>query len=165
MSMMNLQKPEDNLLKLTQPEPLPLNFLNLQDAKKMNIYMFLFITLLSAMNVKQGTVVNESKMLTLNASIQGKLNKDVANVTFAILPTGAKTVTIDQVQEENEDRSALRADISNNLLTERQNAQVMMTQASTDVSLLQQDASEDEGWISNLNKIYQVIIKMNPGAN
>lgn len=124
-------------------------------------YAIVFFLLLSSMSLRQDTVMTESKQIAANAKIQNILNDQNAKVTFSLLPTNAKTATINRVQAQNQQYAALREDIQNCLITARQNAQVMMTQASTNVHLLQIDASEDSGWMDTLNTIFKVINDMN----
>lgn len=125
-----------------------------------NYYAVIFYLLVTSMETRQATVLTEAKQISTNASAQNRLNKANGALTFKILPTNAKTGTINQVQDENQERAAERADIQNALITTRQLGQVMMTQASTNVNLLQQDASEDSGWLQTLNTVFQVIDEM-----
>jgi hypothetical protein len=121
-------------------------------------YFFLvFVLLLESMQVRQSTVMTESKEISMNASIQNQLNELNAAVTFVILPSGAGNPTINEVNTENQEYAALRENFQNSLITARQNAQVMMTQTSTNVNLLQQDASKDTGVIQMIQTIFQVI--------
>ncbi len=127
---------------------------------KFNYYAVIFYLLLSSMQTRQATVLTEAKQISSNASAQNRLNKANAGIKFSILPPGAKTATINRVQDQNEQYAALRGDLQNSLITTRQLAQVMMTQASTNVNLLQQDASEDTGWLQTLNTVFQVVDEM-----
>ena len=128
-----------------------------KDPKKMNYFTLLFYLLLSAMQVRQSTVMTESKEIDLNASLQNFLNDENAAVKFSILPTGAGNPTINKYQTKNQEYAALRENFQNSLITARQNAEVMMTQTSTNVNILQQDASENSGWLQTLSTIFQVI--------
>ncbi len=127
------------------------------DSQKMNYYSIIFLLLVSAMTIRQGTVLTESKQISDNASAQNQLNKANAAIRFSQLPPNANTSAINRVQDQNEQYSAERENLQNSLITLRQTAQVMMTQASTNVNILQQDASEDSGWLQTLNTIFQVI--------
>ena len=127
---------------------------------KFNYYAVIFYLLLSSMQTRQATVLTEAKQISANASAQNKLNNENEGIKFSILPSNAKTATINKVQDQNEQYAALRGDLQNSLITSRQLAQVMMTQASTNVNLLQQDASEDSGWLQTLNTVFQVIDEM-----
>lgn len=132
-------------------------------ASKKNYFMVVFIVLLEAMQVRQGTVLTQSKEVTANAAAQNKLNKENGQIKYAILPPGADNATINRVQEENQQYAAMREDIQNELITTRQNGQVEMTQTSTNVNILQQDTSENSKWIKALNTIFNVINQMSPG--
>ena len=120
-------------------------------------FAVLFFLLMQAMEVRQGSVLTQSKVLQANSQAQNELNKENGNIKFSILPPNAKNPTINRVQEENQDKASERENIQNNLITCRQTAQVEMTQASTNVDILQQDASENSGWLKMLNTIFQVI--------
>ena len=130
------------------------------DPNQFNYYAVLFYLLLSSMTIRQSTVLIESKQISENASAQNQLNKENADIRFSILPSNAKTNTINKVQDQNEQYAAIRENIQNSLITARQVAQVTMTQASTNVNILQQDASEDSGWLQTLNTIFQVVDEM-----
>lgn len=130
------------------------------DPSKGDVFAYLFFVLLEAMSVRQDTVITQSEEIKQNAAMQNKLNQANGDINFSILPEGAKTATINRYQAINEQKSAMREDIQNQLITARQNAQVMMTQTSTNVNILQQDASEDSGWLQTLNTIFQVIDQM-----
>lgn len=130
------------------------------DPKDLNYFSAIFYVLLTSMQIRQTTVITESKDLCNNASQQNVLNDQNANVQFSILPTGAKTATINRVQTENQQYAALRENFQNMLITSRQNAQVTMTQTSTNVNILQEDASEDSGYLQTLNTVFQVIDEM-----
>lgn len=157
--ILNLETPMDMLKDISSSSSkfFPLESLN---PKKADFFAVLFFLLLTAMTIRQSTVLTESKQITANAAIQNKLNDRNAKITFAMLPPNAKTATINAVQDENERYAALREDIQNSLITARQNAEVMMTQASTNVNLLQQNSSEDSGWLETLNTIYKVLVQM-----
>ncbi|MCH9627033.1 MAG: hypothetical protein S4CHLAM2_06670 [Chlamydiales bacterium] len=124
---------------------------------KFNYFTILFYLLVDAMQTRQDTVLTQSKVLEANSAAQQKLNKENAQIKFSILPEGAKNPTINRVQDQNQQYAASREDIQNSLITCRQTAQVEMTQTTTNVNLLQQDASEDSGWLKTLNTIFQVI--------
>jgi len=120
-------------------------------------FVVLFALLLSAMQVRQSTVLTESKEIELNASLQNALNKENASIKFSIAPANATTGQRNQIETTNQQRAALREDIQNSLITARQIAQVMMTQTSTNVDILQQDASENSGLLQTLNIIFKII--------
>lgn len=128
--------------------------------KHFSYFAILFYLLLEAMSVRQNTVLSESKELGENTSIQNKLNKEDQAIKFAFVPSNATSAEINQVQEENEQYAAAREDIQNNLITARQVAQVTMTRTSTNVNILQQDASENSGWLKTLNNMFRGIIEM-----
>ncbi len=124
---------------------------------KFNYFTILFYLLVDAMQTRQDTVLTQSKVLEANSAAQNKLNKENAQIKFSILPEGANNPTINRVQDQNQQYAASREDIQNALITCRQTAQVEMTQTTTNVNILQQDASEDSGWLKTLNTIFQVI--------
>lgn len=127
---------------------------------KVNYAVLVFYLLMDSMQIRQNTVMTQSKDIASNASAQNALNNRNASIKFSILPDNAGNATINRVQEINQQYAAVREDIQNNLITARQTAQVLMTQTSTNVNILQQDASEDSGWLQTLNTIFQVINEM-----
>jgi hypothetical protein len=127
------------------------------DPSNMNYFTVLFYLLLSAMQVRQSTVMTQSKNIEMNASIQNQLNNENASIKFSILTPNANNAEINAVQTKNQQYAALRENIQNSLITARQSAEVLMTQTSTNVNILQQDASENSGWLQTLSTIFQVI--------
>jgi len=134
-------------------------------------YFVIFAVLLAAMNVRQKTVVVQAKEIELNAQLQNKFNKEEAKIKFHVSPppppSGASKKVqnkynqeVHHVQLENQKASIKRSDIENFLITARQMGQSDMTQASTSVNVVQQDASEDAGWLKTLNTIFKVINQM-----
>lgn len=149
--------------KEVMPKPANIDMGYFDPSKKYSYFAILFYLLLSAMTIREGTVNVQAKQLSLNASIQNRLNKENGDIKFSILPSNAKTATINRVQEENQEYAAMRGDLEDRLITARQVAQVTMTQTSTNVDLLQQDASENAGWLKILNTVFQVIDEMTGG--
>ncbi len=134
-------------------------------------YFVIFAVLLAAMNVRQKTVVVQAKEIELNAQLQNKFNEEESKIKFKVapppLPSGAskkaqkkRQQEIKHDQEENQKAGIERSDIENFLITARQMGQTDMTQASTSVNVVQQDASEDAGWLRTLNTIFKVINQM-----
>jgi len=124
---------------------------------KSNYFMVVFLILVESMTIRQTTVLTQSKVIAANSSAQNALNKANANIKFSILPPNAGNATINRVQDENEQYAAMREDIQNSLITCRQDAQVDMTQTTTNVNILEQDASENSGMLKTVNTIFQVI--------
>jgi hypothetical protein len=129
--------------------------------EKIDIFMILFLALLEAMQKRQDTVVIQSKEIKLNADMQQKLNDLDSAIKFSIIPSKATTAEIDHVQEVNQQYAAMRQNIENELLTIRQTAQVTMTQATTNIDMLQQDTDEDSAWLKVVMTVFTVINEMN----
>ncbi|MCC5832876.1 MAG: DUF720 domain-containing protein [Chlamydiales bacterium] len=127
---------------------------------KGDYFLIVFAVLLSAMETRQNTVLSQSKILSTNSSAQNRLNKENGAIKFSMIPYKAGTATINRVQAQNEEYAAMRENLQNMLITCRQTAQVEMTQTSTNVQILEQDASEDSKWVGTLNTIFQVINDM-----
>lgn len=162
MSDVLVEHPLDFKPLRLRPEILPIDpsggeELDVKAKRKAISYILLFFLLLESMQIRQDTLVTGADQIEQNALMQDKLNKDNADIHFAILPPNATKDQINQVQEENEEYAAEREDIQNQEITTRQNAEVLMTQASTNVDILQQDASENSGWLKLLQTIFQVI--------
>lgn len=127
---------------------------------KANLYNLIFYLLLEAMNTRQQTVYTQANELSSNANAQNKENTRDKGIKFHQLPDKPTNGQINQVQDENEKAAAQRENIQNDLITLRQNGQVLMTEANTNVNTLEQDASMDSGWLKSLNTIFQVIDQM-----
>ncbi|MEZ5314866.1 MAG: DUF720 domain-containing protein [Chlamydiales bacterium] len=131
-----------------------------QTTSKVNFFLSIFALLVSAMEIRQHSVLTESKMIAANSEAQHRLNKQNGDIKFSILPYNADNAMINRVQDKNQQYAAIREDIQNFLITARQDAQIEMTQASTNINLLQQNASEDSNWLRTLNTIFQGICEM-----
>lgn len=123
-------------------------------------FLIVFMVLVGAMEIRQKTVLAQSKIVQANSDAQNELNKENGEIKFSILPSGAGNATINRVQDQNQQYAAMRENIQNALITCRQDAQVEMTQTSTNVNILEQDASEDSNWVQTLNTIFQVLDDM-----
>lgn len=122
-----------------------------------DLYAYLFFLILDAASLRQQTVFIQAKAIESNASAQAADNKLDKSLQFKSIPVGAKTSTINRIQNQNQGIAAQRENIQNCLITLRQQSQVMMTQTSTNVNTLQQDTSMDSGWLSTMQSIYQAI--------
>lgn len=130
------------------------------DGKNFSYFAILFYLLLSSMTIRQNTVLTQSKVLQVNSAKQEELNKEDANIKFSELPPNANTAEINKVQIQNQEYAAIKEEIQNSLITLRQNAQVEMTETSTNVNIMEQDASENSGWLHMLSAIFTVIDEM-----
>ncbi len=130
-----------------------------------NLIAVVFLLVLQAMNVKQQTVWQQAKALDVNASAQNALNAQDENIHFSLLPSNAKTNTIDQVQAKNQQYAAQRANTQNYLISLRQNAQVLATQTSVNVNGTEQDTTLDGALLHDILSISQAINKLSPGSS
>jgi hypothetical protein len=130
---------------------------------KNNFFGVIFYLLLDSMTVRQETVKIQATDIKSNAKVQDKLNEMNGEIKFSILPSNAQQATINRIQEQNEEYAAVRANITNRIMTTRQNAQQEMTKASTNVSVLQQYASEASGSLSIYKDVVQLIQEMSGG--
>ncbi len=150
-----------HLTKAAPPPPIPDSgdagdFI---EGKKFSMIAIFFL-FLDSMTSRQNTVIVQAKQIEKNASIQDALNKAAGDFKLVLLPSKAGTVTVNNVMIENEQLGADRAHIQNRLITERQKGQIIMTESSTTVNILQQDAAQDSGWLQMLNTMYQQIVDM-----
>lgn len=120
----------------------------------------LFFMIFQAMNVRQQSVLSNAKVVSANADAQSKINKDINKVQYSRIPPGAGAQTINRIQTDNQKAAAERGLLQNQLITCRQRGQMAMTQTSTGVNLLQQDASENSGLLETLKRIFDVINNM-----
>ncbi len=131
-------------------------------AEPTTFFAILYYELLSSMNIRQQTVEIQAKELTENAAEQNGLNKQNGDVKFDI-PTGTSQPEVQKAQFENEAAEAKKENIQNELVTTRMGGQMTMTQASANVSTLEQNAAADSGWIKNMGTIGQAINEMGRG--
>lgn len=124
------------------------------------LFAVVFMLCLEAVSARQGVVLTQSKRLECNVSAQNKENRRLGHIPFSQVPDGAKTATINRVQDNNEHYSQVRQDIQNNLITLRQSSQVLMTQTSTNVNVLEQDASMLSYEIKCQNNIVMALNQM-----
>jgi hypothetical protein len=123
-------------------------------------YAALFLLLLTSMSIRHDTLVTQAKQIETNAAMQNELNIENGNIRFSLLPPQATQNQINAVQDANEEHAAQRQNLQNALITLRQTAQVTMTQASTNVNIMQQDASENTAWLQTLNTIFELLNQM-----
>jgi len=129
-------------------------------ASKAELFSLIYFLLLEAMNVRQASVMVQSKNLSINGSIQNKKNQSAESHGFKSIPNGAKTNTIDSIEDYNQAIAAIRSNIQNELITLRQNSQVLMTQTNTNVNQLEQDGTMNSGWLKTLQSLFQEIDQM-----
>lgn len=139
---------------------IPDDVVGVQKKLPKNYFALLFLLLLEAMTVRQNTILTQSKMIAANSHAQNLLNKANGEIKFSSIHYGATQATINRIQDRNQQYAADRQNLQNNLITLRQTGQVEMTGASTDVNILEQDASENSGWIKTLSTIFSVIDEM-----
>ena len=69
---------------------------------KGDIWCSLFLIMLDAMNAHQEVAATGSKVLALNAAMQQKDNKALADIPHSQIPQGAQQATIDAAMQNNE---------------------------------------------------------------
>ncbi|MFZ0565407.1 MAG: DUF720 domain-containing protein [Chlamydiales bacterium] len=133
------------------------------EQKKAALYMYLWNLLLEMMDNSNKYILNKSTILSNNAEAQTKLNEKDGQLQFVVLanPDNATQADIERVQNLNAQLSSVKDNIRSSLLTMRQSAQLMMTDTSTHVNFMQQNATQDSEWLKILNKIFSVINEMN----
>lgn len=142
-------------------DPIPEDVVSVQKKLPKDYFALLFFLLLDAMTVRQNTILTQSKMITANSNAQNLLNKQNGDIKFSSIKYGATQATINRIQDRNQQYANDRQNLQNNLITLRQTGQVEMTGASTDVNILEQDASENSGWLKTLGTLFSVIDEMN----
>lgn len=159
MANICIENPLDSLIRassIDQPAK--------KEADKNNgeaIYTLVFMLLVDAMNIRQNTVVVQSKNLMANAAEQSRLNKEVAGIQFSQIPNGnVGQNTINQVMAHNQQYSKEREDIQNDIILARNDAQVQMTDTNTSVGQVQQDGAQNTGWLETEGTIGQQIVQM-----
>lgn len=128
--------------------------------KNVNVFALVFYLLLDSMNERQDTVSVNSQQLASNADVQKNLNDKDAELEYPVLPKDATQADMQRYQEMYQQISALHSNLQAKMITARQNAQEKLTEASTNVNMMEQDATEDSAYLKTLNSVFDVIVKM-----
>ncbi len=141
-----------------------LNKPGISAAEQKSVLYLLFTALLGSINVLQSVATTNSKQINTNADLQQQMNLQVKKLQFVILPSNANSNQINQVNEINENVQFGRQDIQSNVITLRQNGQVLMTTAQVNVNYMQQTGSEVTATLKLILSISKLINKISPGA-
>lgn len=125
-----------------------------------NYLLVVFQALLESVNVTQNLASTVSQMVELNASMQEDKNKLISEFQFRILPTDAKTNTINAVNEWNQNVTFDRQNIQSVVITLRQRGRTAMTQAQVTINYLQQNSSELTAILKIMIVVMQLINKV-----
>ncbi|EPP34714.1 hypothetical protein CP10139811_0470 [Chlamydia ibidis] len=117
--------------------------------------------LLQAIEIRQQTVLTQSQQLNDNTNIQQQLNQETNQIKFAVVSSGAKEDEITRVQNQNQNYSAQRSNIQDELVTARQNGQIILSHASTNINIIQQLASQDSTFLKTTNTIGSTVNQLN----
>ncbi|WP_213357516.1 DUF720 domain-containing protein [Chlamydiifrater phoenicopteri] len=129
---------------------------------KIGIILFnIYELLLEAITIRQQTVLTQSTQLNDNTNIQQQLNQETNQIKFAVVNSGAKESEITSVQNQNQNYSAQRSNIQDQLVTCRQNGQIILSHASTNINIIQQLASQDSSFLKTTNSIGSVVNQLN----
>ncbi|WP_100934135.1 DUF720 domain-containing protein [Candidatus Chlamydia corallus] len=148
--------PTANATNSSRPPLEPLN------TPKIGAVLFsIYELLLQAIEIRQQTVLTQSQQLNDNTNIQQQLNQETNQIKYAIVSAGAKEDEITRVQNQNQNYSAQRSNIQDELVTTRQNGQIILSHASTNINIIQQLASQDSSFIKTTNSIGSTVNQMN----
>ncbi|WP_213318161.1 DUF720 domain-containing protein [Chlamydiifrater volucris] len=129
---------------------------------KIGIILFnIYELLLEAITIRQQTVLTQSTQLNDNTNIQQQLNQETNQIKFAVVNSGASEAEISSVQNQNQNYSAQRSNIQDQLVTCRQNGQIILSHASTNINIIQQLASQDSSFLKTTNSIGSVVNQLN----
>ncbi|AUS60202.1 DUF720 domain-containing protein [Chlamydia abortus] len=117
--------------------------------------------LLQAIEIRQQTVLTQSQQLNDNTNIQQQLNQATNQIKFAVVSAGAKENEITRVQNQNQNYSAQRSNIQDELVTARQNGQIILSHASTNINIIQQLASQDSSFLKTTSSIGSTVNQLN----
>ncbi|UFP06657.1 DUF720 domain-containing protein [Chlamydia pecorum] len=117
--------------------------------------------LLQAIEIRQQTVLTQSQQLNDNTNVQQQLNQETNQIKFAVVNAGAKEDEITRVQNQNQNYAAQRSNIQDELVTTRQNGQVVLSHASTNINIIQQLASQDSTFLKTMNSIGSTVNQLN----
>ncbi|MEG0037301.1 MAG: DUF720 domain-containing protein [Victivallaceae bacterium] len=121
----------------------------------------IFTLLLDAISTRQQTVLVQSKQLNANTNIQQELNDQISQIKYGVVNSGATEAEITQTQNANQNYSAQRSTIQDALITTRQNGQIILTNASTNINLIQQLASQDSAFLKTMSTIGSLANQIN----
>ncbi len=130
------------------------------DGQQVDPYCLVFMLLLDAMDIRQQTVTVQAKQLSDNAAMQELKNLVESQYTYIQIPEKATQDDINRIQAQNQQISAQKANIQNQIITLRQNGQVEMTSVNSNVNTLEQEASQNSAWVNTLGTILQLIGQM-----
>lgn len=122
-----------------------------------NIYSLL----LQAIEIRQQTVLTQSKQLNDNTNIQQQLNQETNQIKFAVVNAGAKEDEITRVQNQNQNYSAQRSNIQDELVTTRQNGQIILSHASTNINIIQQLATQNSTFLKTTSALGSTVNQLN----
>ncbi len=121
----------------------------------------IMLLMIECMNLHQGNLVIQAEQLTGNANEQNYWENQIQQIHNTIPPAGAKKTTIAKDNAINEDRNNQRSNDEDMLVTMRQQAQVMMSTASTETNEVQQTTDVLSFVLKTRLSEGQVIIDMN----
>lgn len=154
-------------LRATDIAPAPTPATPTQDAnnnsnvpKDVSVFALLFYLLLDSMDTRSDTVSINSRQLSSNADVQKMLNERDEQLQYPILPKDATQVDMQRYQEMYQQITAQHTNIQAQMITARQDAQEKLTDASSNVNMMQQDASEDSAYLKTLNAVFDVIVNI-----
>ncbi|MCI5641544.1 MAG: DUF720 domain-containing protein [Chlamydia suis] len=121
----------------------------------------IYSLLLEAVEIRQQTVLTQSQQLNDNTNIQQELNQETNRIKYAVVGAGAKEDEITRVQNQNQNYSAQRSNIQDQLVTARQNGQIILSHASTNINIMQQIAQQNSSFIKTLNSVGSTVNQLN----
>ncbi|AAC68446.1 DUF720 domain-containing protein [Chlamydia trachomatis] len=121
----------------------------------------IYSLLLEAVEIRQETILTQSKQLNDNTNIQQQLNQETNQIKYAVVGSGAKEDEITRVQNQNQNYSAQRSNIQDQLVTARQNGQIILSHASTNINIMQQIAQQNSSFIKTLNSVGSTVNQLN----
>lgn len=116
-----------------------------------------FSLLIDSIKIRQNTILIQSEQLNENTNIQQQLNQETNAIKFAIVSSDAKQAEITKIQNINQNYSAERNNLQDLLITARQNGQIILTNTSTNINIMQQLAAKDSSFLKILNNIGSVV--------
>lgn len=116
-----------------------------------------FSLLIDSIKIRQNTILIQSEQLNDNTNIQQQLNQETNAIKFAVVPSDASQAEITKTQNINQNYSAERNNLQDLLITARQNGQIILTNTSTNINIMQQLAAKDSSFLKILNNIGSVV--------
>ncbi len=121
----------------------------------------IMLLIIMCLKLHQGNLEIQADQLQGNAGLQEYWETQIKNIHNIIPPKDAGNYTLEQISAENAAKGTERANDEDILITQRQEAHILMTQASSETNEVQQAASVVSFVLQTYLSEGKVIVGMN----